>query len=155
MFSTLTQVIPIDSAGRTIEWRGFIKTENVSDFVALWLREDGATGVVAFATMQGPGVNGTADWTQCSITLPWNNEARQLYFGFLLSGTGNAWVDDLQMLLTARRWTRRRTGCSPVSIPTTSLSNGSGIILTSLSDKQINNLARSRKCGVFSNTITR
>ena len=125
MFSTLTQVIPIDFAGRTIEWRGFIKTENVSDFVALWLREDGATGVVAFATMQGLGVNGTADWTQYSITLPWDNEARQLYFGFLLSGSVA-----LDAARAALRWrsgdSGGRSDTKPGGVHHHGISDGSG-----------------------------
>src|SRR2546423_8051392 len=37
-FSTLTAGIPLDFAGRTIEWRGFIKSENVNGPIALWLR---------------------------------------------------------------------------------------------------------------------
>jgi hypothetical protein len=40
-FSTVTMAIPLDFVGKTVEWRGFIKTENVDGFVALWLREDG------------------------------------------------------------------------------------------------------------------
>src|SRR5258708_16780016 len=34
-FSTVTTGIPLDFAGKTIEWRGFIKTENVSDPISL------------------------------------------------------------------------------------------------------------------------
>src|SRR5215510_3008911 len=42
-FTTITRSIPIDFAGRTIEWRGFMRTEDVSEFAGLWLREDGDT----------------------------------------------------------------------------------------------------------------
>jgi hypothetical protein len=49
-FSTVTTGIPRDFAGKTLVWRGFVKTENVSDSVALWLREDGDTPNLAVAT---------------------------------------------------------------------------------------------------------
>ena len=42
-FTTLTAAIPLDFAGKTIEWRGYIKWQNVNGSVALWLREDGAS----------------------------------------------------------------------------------------------------------------
>src|SRR6266851_10370961 len=77
-FSTLTTGIPLDFAGKTIEWRGFFKTEQVSDFAALWLREDGDTPNLAFATLQAQRLNGTRDWMVYSITLPALPEAKQL-----------------------------------------------------------------------------
>src|SRR5690348_13228778 len=36
--STLTQDIPVDFGGKTIVWRGWIKMQNVGDYVALWAR---------------------------------------------------------------------------------------------------------------------
>src|SRR5437867_2284938 len=88
MFSTITKAIGIDFSGSTVEYRGFLRTENVSEFTGLWLREDGTGGPVAFDNMQQRRINGTREWTEYSITLPLRPEARQLYFGVLLSGTG-------------------------------------------------------------------
>jgi hypothetical protein len=36
-FSTITIGIPLDFAGTRVELRGFLKTENVSEFAGLWM----------------------------------------------------------------------------------------------------------------------
>ena len=82
-YSVLTKMIPIDFAGTTIEWRGFLRSEDVSGFMALWMREDGDTPGLAFDNMQQRQVKGTHDWAEYSITLPVHREAKQLYFGVL------------------------------------------------------------------------
>ena len=148
-FSTLTVAIPLDFAGKTIEWRGFVKTENVSDAVAIWLREDGDAPSLGFATSQGLGVKGTTDWKEYSITLPVINEAKQLYFGFLLIGTGRAWVDDLQLLVDGQP-----VANASVRIPTVfdgdhEFDAGSRVSLTNLTDIQIKNLAKLAKVWGF------
>jgi C-terminal processing protease CtpA/Prc len=149
-FSTLTQAIPVDFAGKTVEWRGFIKTENVSDAVALWLREDGDGGSVeAFATMQGLGIKGTTDWKQYSITLPWNEQAQRLYFGFLLAGTGKGWVDDLEMLVDGQPVAQAPNRITTILDTDHEFDDGSGISLTALSDVQISNLATLAKVWGF------
>jgi len=51
-FSTMTNALPINFAGARIEFRGFLKTDSVAGTVALWLREDGDAGSVAFDNMQ-------------------------------------------------------------------------------------------------------
>lgn len=101
-FSTLTATLPLDFAGKTIEWRGFLKTENVNGFVALWLREDGDTPSLAFATLQGLNLDGTRDWMEYSVSVSVVPEGKQLYFGFLLFGTGKGWVDDLSLLVDGK-----------------------------------------------------
>ena len=101
-FSTLTKSIPINFGGRQIELRGFIKTENVSSFAGLWVREDGSAGTLEFDNMQQRQLKGTMEWSEYTISLPLNPEARNLYFGFLLAGTGKAWVDDLELLVDGK-----------------------------------------------------
>lgn len=151
-FSTLTTTIPLDFAGKTIEWRGFIKWENVGGFVALWLREDGDTPALAFATLQGLNLNGTRDWTEYSISVSAMPEGKQLYFGFLLSGTGKAWVDDLQLLVDGIPVAQ--AGPAQPRVLTVldmdhEFDQGSHIALGSLSDVQIKNLAKLAKVWGF------
>src|SRR5437016_3672169 len=55
--------------------------------------------ILAFATLQGLNLNGTRNWTQYSISVPAVPDGKQIYFGFLLAGTGKGWVDDLQLLV--------------------------------------------------------
>jgi C-terminal processing protease CtpA/Prc len=142
-FSTLTKAIPLDFSGTTIEWRGFLRGENVSEYMGLWLRQDGDDTGLAFASMQPRQVKGTFGWTEYSITLPVNAEAKQLVFGVLIAGTGKVWADDLQLLVDGKPvWDAPR-----VERPKTPLDldrqfdQGSGITLDGLTPTQIENLA--------------
>jgi peptidase S41-like protein len=142
-FSTITTAIPIDFTGTRIEFRGFLKSEDVSEFFGLWMREDGDSGSVAFENMQGRQIKGTHDWTEYSISLPLNKDAKQLVFGVLSAGTGKTWADDLQMLVDGEPvWE-----VPVVEKPKTPLDldhefdRGSGITLSDLSKTQIDNLA--------------
>ena len=67
-FSTLTKTIPVDFAGTTIEWSGFLRSETVSEFMGLWMRQDGDTPNLAFASMQPRQIRGTNDWTTCGCS---------------------------------------------------------------------------------------
>src|SRR5262245_23577019 len=141
-FSALTRSIPIEFSGTTIEWRGFLRSENVSDFMALWMRQDGDTPNLAFATMQPQQIKGTNDWTEYSITFPVHREATQLFFGVLIAGTGKVWADDLRLLVDGKPvWDAPR-----VERPKTPLEldhqfdAGSGIVISELSKTQIENL---------------
>jgi C-terminal processing protease CtpA/Prc len=142
-FSTITKSIPADFSGATVELRGFLRTEEVSDFVGLWMREDGESPALAFDNMQARQLKGTTEWKEYSITLPLHPEARQLFFGVLVAGTGKAWADDLQLLVDGKP-----VGDAPrVDRPTTVLDRdhefdgGSGITLNELTEVQIDNLA--------------
>jgi C-terminal processing protease CtpA/Prc len=141
-FSTITKSIPMDFSGATVELRGFLRTEDVSDFVGLWMREDGEAPSLAFDNMQARQLKGTTEWKEYSITLPVHPEAKQLFFGVLLVGTGKAWADDLQLLVDSKPvWDAPR-----VDRPTTVLDRdhqfdgGSAISITGLTKIQIDNL---------------
>ncbi|PYU68906.1 MAG: peptidase S41 [Acidobacteria bacterium] len=138
-FSTITKSIPMDFLGKMIELRGFLRTEDVSDFVGLWMREDGESPALAFDNMQSRQLKGTTAWTEYSVTLPVHPEARQLFFGVLVSGTGKAWADDLQLLVDGKPvWEAPE--------PKTALDfdhefdSGSGIPINKLTDAQTQNL---------------
>ncbi len=141
-FSSITKSIPMDFAGQNIEFRGFLRTEEVSDFVGLWMREDGESPALAFDNMQARQLKGTTDWKEYSITLPVHPEARQLFFGVLLAGTGKAWADDLQLLVDGKPvWDAPRVDRSTTVLDTDhEFDAGSGITLNALSKVQIDNL---------------
>lgn len=149
-FSTITQSIPIDFAGTTIQWRGWIKMQNVSGYVALWAGEyDAKANNLQFATMQGQGVSGTADWQQYSITMAWAFAAKTLNSGFFLSGAGTAWVDDLELLVDGVPVAQAPNGVITVLDTDHQFDNGSGVALTALTDNQIANLATLAKVWGF------
>jgi C-terminal processing protease CtpA/Prc len=142
-FSSITLNIPVDFTGTRIELRGFLKTENVSEFAGLWIREDGDDGTVAFDNMQNREVKGTHEWTEYSIVLPLRPEAKTLVFGVLSVGTGKTWADDLQLFVDGKPiW-----DAPTVERPKTPLDidhefdSGSGINFNELSKSQIDNLA--------------
>jgi C-terminal processing protease CtpA/Prc len=142
-FSTITIGIPIDFAGASLEFRGFLKTRDVSEYAGLWMREDGDGGAVAFDNMRDKHLNGTHDWTEYSITLPIRPGAKKLFFGVLTVGTGTIWTDDLQLLVDGKAiW-----DVPKIERPKTAIDldhefdSGSGIKITDLSKAQIENLA--------------
>ena len=142
-FSTLTKSIPMDFSGAKVELRGFIRSENVQDFAAFWMREDDANGPVGFVTMQGKNpVKGTTPWTAYAISLPVNPLGRKLFFGFLLSGSGKAWADDLELLVDGKPILEAPIAERPKTALDTDhqFDGGSRITLTSLSPVQIANL---------------
>ena len=141
--SVLTKSIPINFSGTSIELRGFLRTEDVSDFAGLWMREDGESSGLAFDNMQSRQLKGTTNWTEYSITLPLKSEARQLFFGALVVGTGKVWADDFQLLVDGKPvW-----AVPKIEKPKTAIDldhqfdGGSGIAMNQLTPMQIENLA--------------
>jgi C-terminal processing protease CtpA/Prc len=142
-FTAVSKTIPIDFTGSRLELRGFLRTEDVANFAGLWMREDGDQAAIEFDNMQRRQLKGTTDWTEYSIVLPLNREARRLVFGVLASGTGRVWADDLVLLVDGRPI----TDVPRVEPPKTAIDldkafdGGSGITLKELSKVQISNLA--------------
>ena len=54
----------------------------------LWLRVDGANGMLVLDNMEDRALHGTTDWTQASIVLDVADQAKILLFGALVSGAG-------------------------------------------------------------------
>jgi C-terminal processing protease CtpA/Prc len=142
-FTSVTKMIPIDFTGTTLEWRGFLRTEDVSNFAGLWMRQDDDTGSVAFDNMQSRQLKGTTDWAEYSIVLPLSKAAKRLAFGILASGVGRVWADDLRLLVDGKPI----ADVPRVDPPKTVLDldqefdRGSGIALKDLTKIQIANLA--------------
>ncbi|MBI4903246.1 MAG: peptidase S41 [Acidobacteria bacterium] len=142
-FSSVTTGIPVDFAGKEIVLKGFLKTESVKDFAAFWIRLDGDTPGMAFDSMQKLGFNGTNDWGEHSVRIPLPAGGKQLFFGFLLSGPGTVWADDIELIVdgkpvsTLPKVERTKT----VLDTDREFETSSGINFTVLSDVQIQNLA--------------
>ncbi len=141
-FSTLTNSIPVNFSGTTIELSGFIRTESISGFVGLWMREDGDAPSLQFGNMQDRQVKGTTPWTQYTIMLPLDREAKQLVFGFVQVGTGKSWADDLSLLVDGKpiEAAPKVDKAKTIFDRDHQFDRGSGIALTALTDLQIENL---------------
>jgi hypothetical protein len=141
-FTSVTKVIPIDFTGEKLELIGYLRTENVSEFAGLWMREDDDAGSVAFDNMQRRQLKGTNEWAEYSIVLPLNKTAKRLAFGILASGAGKVWADDLRLLVDGRSILLEPRVERPKTIQDLDrqFDSGSGITLKSLTKIQIDNL---------------
>jgi len=143
-FSVLTKSLPMDFLGSQIKLRGFLRLKDVSGFAGLWMREDGEGQTLAFTNMQNQQVEGTRDWAEYTITLPLHADATKLYFGVLLSGTGVAWADDLELLVDGKpiaQALQAPKGFSTVLDVDHEFDAGSRVALNQLTPVQIDDLA--------------
>jgi hypothetical protein len=142
-FSTFTLGVPIDFVGKTIEYRGFLRTQDVGNFVSLWIREDGDAGSLEFQSTQDLGVNGTTDWKEYTLRLPVHPDARTLIFGIVLSGSGKAWADDLSLTVDGKPIWEAPERVLPKTVLDTDneFDSGSRIQLSELTAVQAANLA--------------
>lgn len=99
-FGCCAYYIPANYEGAQIEVKAYMKLQNVANGpIGLMLRIDGANGPLAFDNMQQNNIQGTADWKLYSVKLPLNENAKTIYIGAILSGSGKLWVDDFQILI--------------------------------------------------------
>lgn len=150
-FSVISRSIPWEFSGKTIEMRGFVRTEDVTGYAGLWMRQDSGSEMLALENMERQQLKRTHDWAEYKITLPIHAETRSLIFGFLMSGTGKAWADDLQILIDGRPlWDVPKT---PAPLTTLDrdheFDGGSRIALANLSAVQIENLKTTGKVWGF------
>src|SRR6185369_6181546 len=141
-FSVIGRSISWEYPGQSIEMRGFLRTENVTGYAGLWMRQDNGTEMLALENMESQQLKGTHDWAEYKITLPVNKDTRSLVFGFLMAGTGKAWADDLQILVDGKPlWeTPKAPRAETVLDRDHEYDSGSRIVLSKLSDVQIQNL---------------
>lgn len=101
-FGTLMQTFRADAyLGERVRMSGYLKSRDVSEWAALWMRIDGSRGQrLGFDNMHDGGpdrsVKGTTDWTECQIVLDVPPNSFAIAFGVLLAGKGQIWVDDFR-----------------------------------------------------------
>jgi len=142
-FSTFTMSLPVTFAGETLELRGWLRTEDVTEFAGIWMREDGRSGSLQFDNMYDRGLSGTTDWTEYSITLPLDERARDVFLGALMLGEGTVWVDDLELLVDGVPVSEApffEPAASGVELDT-EFDDGSGLESLEPTDTQVENLA--------------
>lgn len=100
-FGTLMQnSLPDKFLGKRVRMSGVLKTTDVKGWAGFWFRIDDAyNSVLGFDNMkdgkQDRSVIGTNDWTKYEIVLDVPQQATNLAYGALLSGTGQVWFDDI------------------------------------------------------------
>jgi C-terminal processing protease CtpA/Prc len=99
-FGCIAYSIPANYEAKEIELIAYMKLNNVNDGpIGLMLRIDGSSGMLGFENMQSKNIVGTKDWTRFSVKLPYPRGAQTIFIGAILSGKGQLWVDDFQVLL--------------------------------------------------------
>lgn len=75
----------------------WVKTENVSGWVAPWMRVDGEkkNDMLSFDNFCTRQIKGTTDWTRYETVLDVPKESTNIAFGIMLSGEGHLWMDDV------------------------------------------------------------
>ncbi|HKO15982.1 MAG TPA: hypothetical protein VJU87_07065 [Gemmatimonadaceae bacterium] len=93
----LAQSVRADAyRGKRVRLSSFLKTIGVDEgAAALWMRIDGPHGVLASDFMESRPIMGTNDWALHDVVLDVPANAVGITFGFLLSGGGQAWMDDV------------------------------------------------------------
>lgn len=99
-FGCVAYRIPAIYDGKEIELKAFMKLKDVREGpIGLMLRLDGDSVSLGFDNMQQKNIQGTSDWTMYSVKLPYSKDVKIIIIGALLSGTGQLWVDDFELLI--------------------------------------------------------
>jgi pimeloyl-ACP methyl ester carboxylesterase len=89
--------------GKELEFRAWLKLENVTGFGAIAIREyDIDQNSFQYASNERERLHGTKDWKLYSVKLPLDGRAQFFAFGSLLFGGGKVWIDDIQLLIDGK-----------------------------------------------------
>lgn len=83
--------------GERLRISAYVKTKGVEDWVGLWMRVDGAETTLSFDNMGNRPIKGTTDWEKYDIVLDVPESSTGIFYGILLNGKGQAWIDGLQL----------------------------------------------------------
>lgn len=142
-FGCVAYKIPANYEGKEIELKGLMKLKNISNGLAgLLLRIDGTSGILVFDNMEKKNIQGTLDWTMYSVKLQYPKNAKTIYIGALLSGTGQLWVDDFQILIDGKdiKEVKHKKQIEYKADTDKEFDNGSKIISINLTESKIDDL---------------
>jgi hypothetical protein len=110
-FGTLMQSIQAtEYAGKRVRLRGWVRSENVTDWAGLWMRIDKGQTAVGFDNMQQRAIRGSLSWTMYDVVLDVPADATGISFGTLLSGPGEVWLNDVKLEVVGQDAPTTRTG---------------------------------------------
>lgn len=144
-FTARAVPIPVDFNGNKITISGWLKTEKVSAYAQLWLRQDDDKGrLLTLINYPRTSLKGTTEWTRYDTSFTLHEKASTIYFGFLIVGSGKVWCDDLDMLVDGvpiKDVARGNRVVAPALKDNSEFEKGSGIRLTQATPQQVENLA--------------
>jgi hypothetical protein len=103
-------LLPNECAGKTVEYKGWIKTQDVKNGYAglrlgVYERKKFSLGKrtkykeVGFDDMRNRGLKGDNDWTQVSIKMDISEKAAVINFGGEIRGKGTVRFDNLELYI--------------------------------------------------------
>jgi hypothetical protein len=96
-FGTLMQQFAADKyAGKRLRLSAFVKSDDVKDWAGLWMRVDKGSQSVAFDNMEDRSIKGTTGWQRYQVVLDVPQDATGIFFGVLLAGSGQVWLNDVK-----------------------------------------------------------
>ena len=101
-YASLTQAFKADDfRGQRLRMTAYVKSKDVEGSAGLWMRIEGIDGKGNYSLsldhMGGRPIKGTNDWKQYEVVLDVPKEgSAQIFFGVLLAGKGQVWVDDFK-----------------------------------------------------------
>ncbi len=96
-FATIMQQFSAKNfLGKRVRYSGFVKTQDVVGWCGLWMRIDSAlSAALKLDNMQNRPIVGTTEWNHYSCVLDVPENAAIINIGVLLSGKGQAWLDNV------------------------------------------------------------
>ena len=95
-FGTLMQQISASEyVGKRVRLRAWVQSQDVADWAGVWMRVDKERTTVSFDNMQNRPIKGTQQWKQCEVVLDVPQDSTGMFFGIVLSGSGEVWMNDV------------------------------------------------------------
>jgi hypothetical protein len=91
----IMRLLAIDFTGKVVELRAWVRTEEVTGGLRLFLREEDQNPNIGYVI--GQPVRETTGWAQYSLKLAIHPSGQRITYGFTLSGRGRAWIDDVEL----------------------------------------------------------
>jgi len=108
-YGSIAYNIPAIYEGDSLELKAYLKLNKVKDgAIGLMLRVDGSSGVLAFTNTMQKKIQGTIDWTMYSVKVPLPRNAKTIIIGVLLSGIGQLWADDFELLIDGENFQKAK-----------------------------------------------
>ena len=102
-FGTLMQNFSASKyLGKRVRLSANVKSDKVAQWAGLWMRVDGDSPdpqkhTLSFDNMQTRPIKGTTDWKKYEVVLDVPDGATGIFFGVLLTGTGEVWMNDFKL----------------------------------------------------------
>ena len=123
-FGTLMQDFAADQyLGQRVRFSAMVKSALVEKSAGLWMRVDGdakdpSQRTLAFDNMMDRPIKGTTEWQMYDVVLSVPPDAKRIFFGILMDGTGEVWINGASFTTVGPEvpTTGRQPGNSPTNL---------------------------------------